>query len=30
MRLKPVAILADLQKLFNSIGYLEEPDDQPR
>ena len=25
MRLKPIVILADLQKMFHSIGYLEEP-----
>ena len=28
MRLKPIVILADLQKMFHSIGYLEEPDAQ--
>ena len=28
MRLKPIVILADLQKMFHSIGYLEEPDVQ--
>ena len=28
MRLKSVVILADLQKMFHSIGYLEEPDVQ--
>ena len=28
MRLKPIVILADLQKMFHSIGYLEEPDDR--
>ena len=28
MRLKPVVILADLQKMFHSIGYLEKPDVQ--
>ena len=28
MRLKPIIILADLQKMFHSIGYLEEPDDR--
>ena len=27
MRLKPVVLLADLQKMFHSIGYLEEPAD---
>ena len=30
MRLKPIVILADLQKMFHSIGYLEEPDVQTR
>ena len=29
MRLKTIVILDDLQKIFHSIGYLEEPDDQP-
>ena len=28
MRLKPIVILVDLQKMFHSIGYLEEPDVQ--
>ena len=30
MRLKPIVVLADLQKMFHSIGYLEEPDVQTK
>ena len=30
MRLKPIVVLADLQKMFHSIGYLEEPDGQTK
>lgn len=29
MRLKHEVIIADLQKVFHSIGYLEEPDEKP-
>ena len=27
--MNPYVILADLQKMFHCIGYLEEPDGQP-